>query len=540
MLRRKASRALIFAGFVIGAMCAATSQQKHEVAQNARPMQEVRVQSGRVQGVAVDDLVVYRGIPFATPPVGDLRWRAPQPTARWANTLDATAFKPACMQSGPTLPGMMEDYSEDCLYLNIWSPAKVADQKLAVMVYIYGGGGLSGSGSARLFWGDKLAKDGVVVVTINYRVGALGWLAHPELTKEAGTSGNYGLLDIVAALRWVRANISVFGGDPGNVTLFGQSGGAYQESALMVCPAARGLFRRVIAESGGEFGTEARHDSAFRPLAQAEQAGVDYLKRLGASTIAEARRLPADKIVALDSAMSKDHVSALQLNIDGHLIPAEVRALYSKGEQAPVDLLVGSNADEGINPAFGPPEPAAAYTADLGARYGDFADRFLQLYPATSDAEAEQSQLRLHSDEVSWRMVSWGRFQSKRRVGHVYIYRFATVPPFAPWGTLHAAGHGAELPYVFGFPPVELLQKFEPADKAALHARIERDIQSYWTNFAKTGDPNGLGLPVWPAFDEKQEQILNMGDTFAATELPNRPALALLDAYHDSGKARTD
>lgn len=519
----------------IGRLPAATASAQ-SATQSPREIssgQQVHTRSGLVRGVVEHGLVVYRGIPFAAPPVGNLRWRAPRPAAAWTGTLDATEFKPACMQKGPTLPGMMERYSEDCLYLNIWTPAKPAGQRLAVMVYLYGGGGSSGSGSARLYWGDRLAAKGVVVVTFNYRLGAFGALAHPELTKEAGTSGNYGLLDSIAALKWVHANISAFGGDPGNVTLFGQSAGAYRESVLMVCPAARGLFRRVIASSGGEFGTEARGD-ADPMLAEAEQAGVAFLKRLGVSTLDEARNVPAARIVALDSAMEKDGVGALPGNIDGHLIPDSVRALYSRGEQVPVDLLVGSNADEGVNLAFAPPESAAAYRADIRAHYGGFAERFLALYPGRSDAQARQSQLRLQSDDESWRMVSWARFQSSRGIRHVYVYRFSTIPPFAPWATLHAAGHGAELPYVFGYPPIELLWKYEPADKAALHARIEDDIQSYWANFAKSGDPNGPGLPVWPAFDTKAQRILNMGDTFNAEKLPNEPALALLDAYHAS------
>ncbi len=514
-----------FVSLAIGATGAASPQ-------SVSPILQARTQSGLVRGVADDGLVVYRGIPFAAPPVGNLRWRAPRPAAAWSGVLDATMFEPACMQAGPTLPGMMERYSEDCLYLNIWTPAKTAGERLAVMVYLYGGGGLSGSGSLRLYWGDRLARKGVVVVTFNYRVGAFGQLAHPQLTKEAGTSGNYGLLDAIAALRWVHANISAFGGDPGNVTLFGQSAGAYRESVLMVCPAAQGLFRRVIASSGGEFGTEARHD-ADPTLIEAERAGIAFLKKLGASTIADARNVPAAKIVALDSAMEKDGVSALRANIDDHLIPAQVRALYSRGKQVPVDLLVGSNADEGVNLAFGPPESAAAYRAQVRARYGDFAERFLKLYPGRTDAEARQSQLRLASDDMSWRMVSWARFQARRGVRHVYLYRFSTIPPFLPWVKLHAAGHGAELPYVFGYPPIELLKKFEPAQKAALHTRIEEEIQSYWTNFAKTGDPNGPGLPTWPAFNDESEQILDMGDTFVAGELPNRGALTLLDKYHD-------
>jgi para-nitrobenzyl esterase len=534
MLSRIMSMTFIFAGLAVTATCTGISQPLPRLAQNQRSMPPVRIQSGLVRGATDDGLVVYKGIPFAAPPVGNLRWRAPRPPVAWTGILEATAFKPACMQKGPTLPGMMERYGEDCLYLNLWAPAKRAGRRVAVMVYIYGGGGLSGSGSARLYWGDRLAKRGVLVVTFNYRVGAFGWLSHPELTKEAGTSGNYGLLDIVAALEWVHANISVFGGDPDNVTLFGQSGGAYQESALMVCPAARGLFRRVIAESGGDFGSEARHDVAFHPLRQAEQAGVAFLKRLGVSTIAEARRVPADKIVALDSAMSKGDVSALHPNVDGRFIPGEVRTLFREGKQNPSDLLVGSNVDEGVNLALGPPKSARAFRADVRARYDDFAARFSQMYPASSDAQARQSQLRMKSDFISWQMVSWARFQSALGVRHVYVYRFATIPPFRPWSTLHAAGHGAELPYVFGFPPAELFEKFEPADQAALHSRIENEIQAYWTNFAKTGDPNGPGLPPWPAFNDSSEEIMNMGDTFRAEGLPNRAALALLDAYHRS------
>jgi para-nitrobenzyl esterase len=389
-----------------------------------------------------------------------------------------------------------------------------------------------------------LARKGVIVVTLNYRLGALGLLAHPELTKEGGTSGNYSLLDVIAALKWVHENITALGGDTNNVTIFSQSAGAYQASMLMVSPAARGLFRRVIASSGGELGTQARYD-AFPMLAQAEQSGVAYLKKLNVSNIEGARRVPAEAIVAadneidrqneIDSKHLKNRFSTLDMNIDGHLISAPVRTLYARNKQAPVDLLVGSNSDEGVNPgSFGPPEPADAYKTDLQARYGDFGRRFLEIYPADSDTQAAESQVRLGSDEKSWRAFTWAQFQSSRGVHHVYLYRFSSVPPFAPWGKLRAAGHGAELPYVFGFPPMELLQKFETPDQAALHRKIEDQIQSYWTNFAKTGDPNGPDLPQWPIFTEREGAILNMADEFMAGKMPNKPALALMDAYHGS------
>lgn len=515
----------------LGIVAPSKAQQSSPSITQPKPIQ---IQSGQLQGVIEDGLTVYRGIPFAAPPVGDLRWRAPRAVASWRGVLDATDFKPACMQKGPTLPGMMEKYSEDCLYLNVWTPATVAHEALAVMVYVYGGGGGSGSGSVRLYWGDNLAKKGVVFVTLNYRVGALGALAHPELTREAGTSGNYGLRDIIAALKWVHANIAMFGGDPANVTLFGQSAGAYYASMLMVSPTARGLFRRVIASSGGEFGTPTAKD-AFPTLVEAEQVGVAYAQKLGVSTVREMRRVPAAAIVDADNKMMTDGVSALQVNIDGHLIPKEAREVFADGKQLSSDLLVGSNADEGVNLSQqGSHDSAAKYVADTRARYGELAERFLAVYPARSDSEATQSQLRLKSDELSWRMVSWARFEAKKGIAHVYVYRFSTVPPFAPWPQLNAAGHGAELPYVFGFPPAALLAKFEPLDRASLHARIEDQIQTYWTNFAKVGDPNGPGLPKWPSFDEPAQRIMNIADVFVAEDLPNKVAIELQDAHHSS------
>jgi para-nitrobenzyl esterase len=494
-------------------------------------MPPVHVQSGDVQGVAENGLTVYRGITFAAPPVGNLRWRAPQPVKPWQGLLAATAFKPACMQEGPTLPGMMETYSEDCLYLNIWTPAKATTDRLAVMVYLYGGGSSSGSGSVRLYWGDQLSKKGVIVVTLNYRVGALGFLAHPNLTKESGTSGNYGLLDSIAALKWVRQNIEVFGGDLDNVTLFGQSAGSYWSSILMVSPQAHGLFRRVIGQSGGEFGTADAKDM-FPTLRHAEQTGVSYVSKFGVSSIEDLRHVPADKIVAMDAAIVRTGgVSAINANIDGAVIPHVVRSLYQAGKQAKVDLLAGSNADEGVN-TLGTLMNAAAYIADTKATHGNFADRFLAYYPASSDAEAETSQLRRQSDETAWRAYSWATFQAKAGIRNVYLYRFSTIPPFQPWPKLNAAGHGAELPYLFGYPPIELLAKYEAPEKAALHMRIADQIQTYWTNFAKTGDPNGRGLPPWPPFRSGSPNILNMANKFMAEDLPNQPGLDLLDDYH--------
>lgn len=299
----------------------------------------------------------------------------------------------------------------------------------------------------------------------------------------------------------------------------------------MVSPRAKGLFQRVIGQSGGEFGTPDARD-AFPSLGQVEKAGISYAGRFGVRSIEALRKIPADRIVAMDQIVHlAEGFGALNATIDGMVIPDTVRSLYKAGKQAKVDLLVGSNADEGVN-TLGPLVGAAGYVAETRAAYGGFADRFLAQYPAASDAGAETSQLRRKSDEAAWRAYSWAAFQARAGIRNVYLYRFSTIPPFQPWPKLNAAGHGAELPYLFGFPPVELLAKYEPPEKAALHARIADQIQAYWTNFAKTGNPNGPGLPHWPSFNTDSPQLLNIGDDFAAEGLPNRAALDLFDAYH--------
>jgi para-nitrobenzyl esterase len=523
-------------GLVFGSCLAISPRAIAQTLPPASPVlaPPVQTQRGPLQGTIEDGLTIYRGVPYAAPPVGALRWRAPQPVPIRHDVLAAKAFGPACMQPGPTLPGMMERYSEDCLFLNIWSPAKSAADRLPVMVYLHGGGALSGSGSARLYWGDHLARKGVIVVTLNYRLGTLGWLAHPALTAEAGTSGNYGLLDIVAALNWVHANIGNIGGDPANVTLFGQSAGAYWASMLMVSPSAQGLFRRVIAAAGGDMGMRPDGGSWLK-LTDAERQGVAYANRLNARSLAELRAIPAEKIVALDASQERANGTsgiAANPNIDGRLIPENVRTLYRQKKQARVDLLVGANADEGIN-TVGPPLSAQAYIADVRKHYRSFADRMLALYPAGSDAEAATSQIHLATDDVAWREYSWARFQAGADVGNVYLYRFSTIPPFGQWSKIHAVGHGAELPYWFGYPDTKLLVAFEGAEKAALHTKIEDDLQTYWTNFAKTGNPNGPGLPPWTPFEPAQPRIMDLNDHFAMEALPNKPAMDLLEDFNN-------
>ena len=469
------------------------------------PTEPVRIADGLVQGTTREgDLTIYRGIPYAAPPVGELRWRPPQPPAPWKGVLKANAFKPVCPQIGPAVPGMeVEANSEDCLYLNLWTPDPRPTAKLPVMVWIYGGHNDNGSGSARLYWGDQLARRGVLVVTFNYRVGALGLMAHPELSRESehGSSGNYLLLDQIAALRWVQQNIAVFGGDPGNVTVFGQSAGSYNISKLIVSPLATGLFRRAIGESSADFGPVDSGEGP-RSLATEERLGVEFVERFHVSSIAEMRRISADKILAVSK-------PDMRLNVDGYVSPKDSYQLYSEGKQQPVDLLVGYTENDGAEAG---PADVAAFEADVRKKYRGSADRMLGFYPHETVDQAKRSWVRLQTEEgFEWQAITWARLHRATPGRNTYLYIFTLVPPFFK---KVGAAHGAELPYLFGF----------------MQGRTTDEIQTYWTNFARTGNPNGPGLPPWPAFDARQ-QVLEIGDTMKVTDLPHPKEYQLMDAF---------
>jgi para-nitrobenzyl esterase len=423
----------------------------------------IRVEGGLVQGLTQGGISVYRGIPFAAPPIGDLRWRTPQPLVSWEGVRDASAFSPACMQQGESVPGLgIEPTSEDCLYLNVWTPADTANESLPVMVWLYGGGRHVGSGSARLYWGERIARKDVVVVTINYRLGAFGMLAHPELSAETtyNASGNYLLFDQIAALQWVQSNIAGFGGNPRNVTIFGQSAGATSISQLLVSPITDKLFHRAIAQSGGDL----RTTPVTRSLAQAEQAGITFAEKLGADSIADLRAISAEEILTNDFIDFFDNGTprgAHEINIDGFVLTDTVRALYTQGVQYNVPLLMGYNA--GDNPDF-----------HHGAGH------------------------------------NWARLHSQND-GAVFAYYFTKVPPYPPFRFHGIAGHGAELIYLFGFPPPIFFYAVELPWNASSDMALSDTIISYWTNFAKHGNPNGEGLPYWPAFTA-DEKILEIGN----------------------------
>ncbi len=480
----------------------------------------VSIDSGRVEGTTENGLSIYKGIPFAAPPVGNLRWRAPQPIPASRDVYKAAAFKPQCMQLGPPLPTMpVEPSSEDCLYLNVWAPATTSQTKRAVMVWIHGGQFRRGSPSTPLYWGDELARNhGVVVINISYRVGALGFLAHPELTAESDhrASGNYGLMDLIAALQWVQRNAAAFGGDPQNVTIFGQSAGAWAVNKLMISPLARGLFHRAIAQSGGDMGPS-RTGEGLAILVDAEKSGVAFAETFGAHSIKELREVPGDKIVAstFDGVPEIPHSNAALPIVDGYVVPADTYSLYDAGKQANVPLLLGYNVDEGAYIA--PRTDTKTFIANVRAQYGSRADQLLALLPTDSDAAAAKSQERLWAESAfGWQMWSWARVHARTSSNKVFFYYF----------TGKQNGHGAELPYVFGHP---FIRPWTDDDRET--ARI---IASYWTTFAKTGDPNTPPLPRWPTYSREHQEVMHLGENMGVGSMPDDTLHGLMEAHMNS------
>ncbi|MEQ1864603.1 MAG: carboxylesterase family protein [Micropepsaceae bacterium] len=487
--------------------------------------QPVATESGLVEGVQEGAIQVFKGIPYAAPPVGELRWRAPQPAPAWRGARSTVAFSPICPQKGAyPEDSPPEPMSEDCLTLNVWTPSASPAQKVPVMVWIYGGGLVNGSASTPLYAGDRLAARGVAVVTFNYRIGALGFLAHPELNKESkhGGSGNYGLLDQIAALNWVRRNIAAFGGDPDQVTIFGQSSGAMSVSALVASPLAKGLFRRAIGESGGIF-EPVEIDPLFTPTGAAE-AGVRFAGRAGAATLADLRRLPVEKIIE-----TRFHP---QFNIDGYALTKAPFDAYAAGETNPVDILIGTNADEGQY-FLGKTAVTVANANEILAR--DFPSWLVWIVgvtPGTTDAEARAAVASFNGDmRFRWDMWAWARQAAAGR-GRVFFYQFSRTPPFRDGDRYFGLGatHGMEMPYVF-----DHLDQQQVA-WTAKDRELAAIIPTYWTNFAKTGNPNGTGLPQWPDFRTSRDQVMVLGDTTGPQTIPRADALERIDSVYATAR----
>jgi len=485
----------------------------------AQPPAPVMTEYGLVQGVSEDGLTVYRGIPFAAPPVGDLRWRPPQPAAKWDGVRPAVAFA-----ADPYQGDGKGHVSEDCLYLNVWTPAQSADARVPVLVWIYGGGFSFGSTSTPVHNGEHLARKGVVLVSINYRVGPLGFLAHPELSAESPhhVSGNYGLLDQIAGLQWVRKNIAAFGGDPDKVTIFGESAGGISVSMLCASPLAHGLFQGAISQSGGSFGPSrptTYPGENMRRLPDAERAGAAYLTKAGVSSVAELRRLPPDQLPAGWGS------GAAWPIIDGWVIPDDQYKLYAAGLYNDTPILVGYNSDEGLS--FSREKTPAEFIANTRQRYGPFADKLLAAYPVGPDTVPKTARDLTRDAAFGWHTWSWALLQARTGRSRVFYYYFDQHPahPAGAPEADHGAPHGVDVPYVF-----QTLDrkdpKLTPGDLAVSEA-----MATYWTNFAKKGDPNGPGLPHWPVFTATDRQVMYFHDLPQLGPVPSAAALEVLDAY---------
>ena len=482
----------------------------------------VAVTGGMIQGVVEEDMTIFKGIPFAAPPVGDLRWKAPQPVIPWEGVREANEFGPSPLSS----MGFPKDASEDCLYLNVWTPAKSPKDKLPVMVWIYGGGFMMGTSS--FYDGAALAREGVVLVTINYRVGKLGYFAHPALSAEnpEHVSGNYGILDQIAALKWVQDNIAAFGGDPAKVTIFGESAGGISVSMLCASPLAKGLFRGAISQSGSSFGPIrpiSYPGENMKSLAQAEKEGVEYAESVGATT--------AEALRALDAAeLSRQTVitGGAWPCVDGYVIPDDQYKMYEAGNYNDVALLIGYNADEGDS--FGFTEDPKEHVAAVHERYADYADKLLEVYPLV-DGKVEKVTRDLGRDAAfGWGTWMWGRLQNQTGKQPVYMYYFDQDPMY-PEGDRrygHRSPHGQDVNFVF--------QSLQPGNNPTDEA-LAQYMLKYWTNFAKYCNPNGEQndpqLPAWPLFKNDNSQVMVLtGEGPHPAPVASESAMWVLDEYY--------
>ena len=504
----------------------------------AQPARPVRVSGGLVEGtVAPSGVQMFFGLPFVAPPVGTLRWKAPQPIAGWKGVRGATRFGPRCMQL-PVFSDMVfrsNGMSEDCLYLNVWTPSRSSAQRLPVLVYFYGGGFIAGDGSELRYDGESLARRRVVVVTVNYRLGVFGFLAHPELTRESPhhASGDYGLLDQAAALLWVRRNIAAFGGNPNRITIGGESAGSASVCALMASPLSRRLIAGAIGESGGMI----RPTLAPVPLGEAEQRGVTFAHSVGAGSLAQLRALPADRLLAATGRPSEGRFPA---TVDGYFLPATPAQIFSAGEQAHVPLLVGWNSEESNwRGLLGAREPTPEnFAAALHARLGDRADEALGLLPDSTPAQVmDAATVMAGAQFIAYSTWKWAELQ--RRAGRRAVYRYFYARPRPATNELAQASphsgavHSAEIEYALGNLETNRVYAWTPDDYA-----LSGMMQAYFANFVKTGNPNGAGLPTWPAAatgDSSPVMLLDV--TPRAESAPHEAVYRFFDRFYTDGAA---
>ena len=480
----------------------------------------VKTEQGNVLGKTINNgkVKAFLGLPYAAAPVGDLRWKAPEPPVKWKGERDATRFGAHCAQGHLFDDIIFQDSaaSEDCLFLNVYAPADAtATSKLPVMFWIHGGGYATGASSEPRHNGDFLPLKGVVLVTINYRLGVFGFLATAELAKEAnGATGNYGLMDMVSALQWVKANIGQFGGDPNNVTIFGESAGSLAVSTLMASPMAKELFQKGIGESGAALGDTLPTGA----LEAREKENGAWIASVGVTTLAQLRALPTDKV--LDAVKSKK--GGFWPVVDGKLLTEPVADTYAAGKQAHVPLLAGWNRDEGSFFAMRP-MTAEQWKGMAGGRFKERAAEFLTLYPGETDAQTLRSSIDYGSDNFI-AFGTWKWIEAHRKTGESPVYRYH-LELAAPPSKFHPgsfAFHSDDIEYIFGTLDTRPGAVWRPEDR-----KLSEQMMSYWTNFARTGDPNGPGLPVWPKYD-KDDSLIHLDSTITAGPDTLRPRYEFL------------
>ncbi|MEH6308787.1 carboxylesterase/lipase family protein [Olivibacter sp. CPCC 100613] len=515
---------------------------------------QVVTKDGLLEGVNESGIYVFKGVPFAAPPIGPLRWRAPQPVKKWEGVRKADKFGPRAMQR-PVFGDMnfrSDGMSEDCLYLNVWTPTKSFKEKLPVLVYFYGGGLIAGDGSEPRYDGESMARQGIVAVTVNYRLNIFGFFSHPELTKESSfkASGNYGLLDQHAALKWVQENIAAFGGDPDKVTIAGESAGSFSVSAQMASPLSKGLFRAAIGESGSLLGN--------RPLptrTMSEKKGQAFASAIGAPSLDALRAIPADKLI--EATARPD--AAFSVNIDGYLFQKDPVTVFKSGEQAHVPLLVGWNSEEmNYRALLGSLEPIAAnFVQVVKDRFKEDAPALIQVYSAEADQDMEQVATDFAGDQfIAYGTWRWSDLHSKTGANPVYRYLYTRARPAmrAEMGNAVAglaggvikgeeatkqrtplskgAVHSAEIEYALGNLPSNRVYDWEPEDY-----KVSAILQTYFANFVKSGNPNGLGVPAWPTIQKGEAAEVMYIDTISrVVKEKHRDRYLLLEKLADSEK----
>lgn len=478
-------------------------------------IEQAHVSGGRVMGAIGNGVASFKGIPFAAPPIGPLRWKPPQPVIPWDGIKRADSFGLPCAQK----PGHENQSSEDCLFLNVWTEAANPAERRPVMVWIHGGGFNWGATRSSTFDGSRFAEQGVVLVSVAYRLGVFGFLAHPQLTRESGKgSGAYGLQDQIAALKWVQQNISQFGGDPARVTIFGESSGGVSVSLLAAAPAARGLFHRAISQSGGAF-----NRGQLPSLNVAEATGQRFLQELGAADVEAARSISVDRLI--EAMSSSPEFAPL---IDGDIVRASNVELYRAGQFNDTPILIGFNSDDRDGIPASPTSVAfEEQYRSLPPECGTLGKAVVAGYPHGTDAAASRAFKDLKRDAgFGWQSWTWAHAHARKGKGAVYLYYFDVRSPKWPDG----APHGAEVLYVFANLGAEAL----PED-----IKVSDLMHRYWINFASTGDPSGPGLPHWPAFDERAETAMIFDQTPSARPLPHADRIGTFDRYLACVNSRT-